>query len=331
MPQRWSLLRRGWTLLTLAAVACDPKGADEAEETAAGGAGGEEGTGGTGGAGGSSDDPNEGRLFGTISLQMMEETETRSAVSVASGRLYNRLPLPTPRLREAETEGPCALWVMDMPICSGGCETGKLCVDDGVCQPYPEAQDAGPLWLTGLSQERVLIEAPPPSFIYQSPELPYPACDPGDRLALLGESLQAENHCTEPLRVGWSPIPVERDAPVALEWEAPSEPDEASIRITLDVAHHGGKTGEIVCEVPDVGSFEIPASLVTSLIDLGLAGFPSVFLTRTRSSPTNISGVTFEIFSAVERPVETGVISCLSDDDCPDGKTCDRERVICSP
>ncbi len=337
LSQWWPLLKRGlvYAGLCLGVSACNSSPTDETETPSdgdAGGAGaGGAGVGGEGAGGEGGDGDNGGRLFGTIALHMMEETETRDALTVASGRLYDRRPRPVPRLRTETTSGDCALWVVDVPHCSEGCESGSHCVDDDTCEPHPSAQDGGPLWLDGASQSRVALEAFPPSFIYQSQNLPYPACQPGDVLSLEGETLQAESRCIEPLRMGRDTISVRRDEPVLLSWEGPNAPDGATIHILLDVSHHGGKAGEIVCEVADIGAFAIPAPLVTSLIDLGLSGFPSVVVTRKRSSPTTLDGVSFEVLSTVERPVETGVVSCLSDEDCPAGRTCDTERVLCRP
>jgi hypothetical protein len=83
--------------------------------------------------------------------------------------------------------------------------------------------------------------------------------------------------------------------------------------------------GQIECDVPDTGSFDVPAPLITALVNLGRAGYPTVKVTRRviAKAPTQ-PNVTLTISSMVEREVDTGVISCgaTSSPPCPAGKTC---------
>ena len=106
--------------------------------------------------------------------------------------------------------------------------------------------------------------------------------------------------------------------------------ETARVRIVLDIAHHGGQKGEIDCEVPDTGSFSIPESLVTELVNLGVAGFPTVMISRITTGASGAApDVTLTVASEVERNVDTGIASCSSDDDCPDGMTCRLSHFIC--
>ncbi|HEY3668695.1 MAG TPA: hypothetical protein VGL19_22010, partial [Polyangiaceae bacterium] len=77
-------------------------------------------------------------------------------------------------------------------------------------------------------------------------------------------------------------------------------------------------------------SLLIPATLVTSLIELGVAGFPSVSLARTSSGSAAIAPgqVTLQVVSEVTRVlVVAGVQSCMADTDCPSGKTCQQDET----
>jgi hypothetical protein len=85
----------------------------------------------------------------------------------------------------------------------------------------------------------------------------------------------------------------------------------------------------ITCDVPDSGSLTIPAPLVTDLIALGVAGFPTVNLTRLDSDATTISVGRVELLvsSSVSKSVEIpGLISCSEQLPCPDDMTCTIER-----
>ena len=88
----------------------------------------------------------------------------------------------------------------------------------------------------------------------------------------------------------------------------------------LQLAYHGGEKGEIDCDVPDTGAFEIPEPLVTKLISLGLAGFPSIIVGRYSSaSSLKQSQVKLLMLSSIERAVDSGVKSCMEGKDCPSG------------
>jgi hypothetical protein len=104
------------------------------------------------------------------------------------------------------------------------------------------------------------------------------------------------------------------------------------IRISLDLAHHGGKKGEIECEVPDNGAFEIPEPLVSELVSLGLAGFPTVNVTRlSQSNSTAPAQVSLVISASVEREVDSGVQSCLADSSCFAPDVCRADKTCGSP
>jgi len=269
-------------------------------------------------------------LFGAVTVNLREAIEGRDAFSVVSGTVYDG---PSPLsfgLEPVLEEGECQLREVTHPFCDPACDGTSLCVRDGECMPYPRAQDMGELEVTGLLTA-VTLPAFPPNFFYQSEELAYPPCEEGATVTLSGKSFQAETQCVAPLVVDpASPILVRRGEPVVLTWEAPGDPDLARVHILLDVSHHGGKRGDIVCDVPDTGHYEIPATLVTPLVDLGLAGYPSVILTRRASGVSSPPEVEFSVAAAVERAVDTGVRSCVPGvEDCPDGQTCDPATNVC--
>jgi hypothetical protein len=70
--------------------------------------------------------------------------------------------------------------------------------------------------------------------------------------------------------------------------------------------------------------------MVSSLIALGVAGFPSVTLSRVASGSALIAPgtVTLQALSEVSRPlVVSGVQSCMADADCPTGKPCKQDET----
>ena len=100
---------------------------------------------------------------------------------------------------------------------------------------------------------------------------------------------------------------------------------DAYVHIRLVVNAHGVTSGWIICEVPDTGSHTIPAPLVTSLIDLGLSGWPLVEIARRSDASTSIQSGCVEllVYSQISLPVEIpNLVSCSTDDDCPTGQAC---------
>lgn len=271
----------------------------------------------------------EGPLFGALAVSLREASEQKAAYSIVSGTLHDGVtPDPMP-MRTVLEEGNCRLRETAYPSCSDPCASGEACVAEDTCSAYPTQQNVGVITVSGLGSGAVTLAPFAPSFFYQSDELPYPPCAEGDSLGLEAQAFSAEAPCVVPLVVPTAQIPVRAGEPVDLTWEPPGDETLARVHILLDVSHHGGKRGDIVCDVPDNGSYEIPASLVNPLLEQGLAGFPWVILTRWVRNTSTLSEVYFSVSASVERSVDTGVQSCLSDEECSDGQLCDRATVMC--
>jgi len=295
---------------------------------AAGEAGATGNAGSTGNAGTSGSLPLTGTI--TLSLKAAKEATMAKAFSVAGGTVYDG-PVPEAfPLSLALEEAGCQLLKPKLPFCSKGCGGDAACVDDETCATYPKAQDVGVLRLEGLGSAPVTMDPFPPSFAYQSSALPHPPCVEGEAVRLSADGFGAEAPCIAPLIVSSTDFAVRRGQALQLDWEAPANADQTRMLVKLDVSHHGGKKGEIDCDLPDTGTFAIPASLVTALVDLGLAGFPTIVLTRiaSASSPEQ-PAISFAISSGIEREVDTGIASCTEDDQCPTDQTCNGDKLVC--
>jgi hypothetical protein len=271
-------------------------------------------------------------LNGTITLRLKEANPVTGAkaFSVAGGTVYDGVVPEAFPLEVALEEPGCQLLKPSLPFCSEPCGGDAVCVADDTCVAYPKPQNVGVLRLSGLISGAAAMDPFPPSFAYQSESLPHPPCVEGEQVGLGANGLNIGVWCVAPLIVTNTEFPVRREQALELTWEAPAEPDRTRIQIKLDVSHHGGKKGEIGCDVPDSGSFEIPASLVTALVDLGLAGYPTIVLTRTASgSALDQPFFRFAISSGVEREVDTGIISCTEDTQCPTDQACNMDKLVC--
>jgi hypothetical protein len=98
-----------------------------------------------------------------------------------------------------------------------------------------------------------------------------------------------------------------------------------SVHVKLDISHHGGSKGEIACDVDDKGALTIASELISALLDLGVAGFPTVRVTRHLEGEAKIPAGRVQLIVsslAEEAVVVPGLVSCAGADDCPEGKTC---------
>jgi hypothetical protein len=278
--------------------------------------------------------PTSGGLQGTFFVSFNEASAVSMTPASASvtGRVFDG---PVPQVLQLvldRQEAGCKLLKARAPFCDPGCTGGDVCVSDGHCQAYPKLQDVGVVHVTGLGPDEVTMEpVVPDKPDYQSVSLPYPPCAEGAAVHLRADAFDVETTCIAPLELTTAvPIPVKRDTAVKLTWKAPGVASLGRLTIGLNIAHHGGKKGEIDCDVPDTGAFDIPAALVTGLIELGVAGNPTIILTReARATAPKAPGVALAVSSALERAVDTGFKDCSDAVPCPAGLTCDTTVYLC--
>jgi hypothetical protein len=227
--------------------------------------------------------------------------------------------------------GGCTLYVPKAPFCDPACGSSAVCVSDDRCAPRPNAVTVGSLHLRGVGSAEIVMN--PIANNYQPPagtSLPYPPCAEGAALTLAADggsyaAFTLKASCISPLEFP-GPVALEKGKPLALSWKAPGEPDLSRIQLRLDISHHGGSRGKIECDVADSGKLEIASALVDKLLDLGVAGFPTIILTRIASGGSGDAEpkhVQFNVQQNVERAVEiAGLLSCADDSQCTTPKTC---------
>jgi hypothetical protein len=183
------------------------------------------------------------------------------------------------------------------------------------------------------------IPAEPPAFVYQLPsglQLAYPPFAPGAAIDITGSggdigSFMVSGKGISPLAVTDETIFVEAGKPTRLHWTAPTGAETTRVHVSLNISVHAGTKGTIECDVADTGSLEIAAPLVTGLVALGIAGFPSVTITRTALSSASVSAGRLELSILCEQTrlvIVPGQTSCVEDRDCPAGKTC-QTSLLC--
>lgn len=329
----------------------DPPGGGSAGSSNTGATGGSENTSGSsntsgsnnagsGNAGGSGGTAGTGpsdsmELVGSFQVQVTASAEDESSGTTTAIGKVNDGPSPSSVKWTVEQEdGDCRLEIPSAPFCDGGC-SGDVCVDDGVCKPYPQAKTVGEVTLKGVvldggGDEVTLREVakayqPPAGTLFAYPPFEERAkvtvtATGGDYAAF---SLEAEG--VAPLTITATDLELDVNKALELTWNAASAPEASKIHVKLDISHHGGSRGQIICETSDSGAVTISAALMTELIGLGVAGFPSVIMTRSSTGSTQIEvgRVELAVTSKSERFVTVaGFESCTEDEDCEEGQTC---------
>jgi Cys-rich repeat protein len=203
----------------------------------------------------------------------------------------------------------------------------------------------GTVTLTGLkttpTSTEIVMNPVAPGFAYQptaSVNIDYPPADEGAEIAVATSggdysAFQLKATGIVPLEVlGPDPVPMQSGQPMALSWTPRGSAGKSRIQVKVEISHHGGAKGAINCDVEDTGSLSVAESLVTGLITLGVAGFPTVTLSRVSTGSTDIAPgrVDLLVVQAVQRSLSIpGVVSCTTNADCPSGQTCTSTR-LCS-
>ena len=252
--------------------------------------------------------------------------------SAAAGISDGVIPLTV--LQPILTEGPCVLLKKENPFCDPPCGAGNLCDHGGTCVPYPANGSVGPITLTGLT---VPLTMELKGSDYFETDVPLPLFEPGAHItatapgdALPGFALGA--YGVPDLVVPETVLVAKKGAPLAVTWTG--EPGPQHVVLQLNVDQHGNSPATLRCDVPDTGSFEIPASLVTKLLEAGVSGFATLDMTRRTVDSASVPAgcVELRVLSYVlgKLTVE-GHVACAKDGDCPAGKKCMVATNTCTP
>lgn len=259
-------------------------------------------------------------------------SETPGFTSVA-GRFYDSIS-PSPVKWELKaTVGACKLYTPKSVFCPTACGSSAACVDNNVCQPYPKSLVVGKITVNGLKTKtgETSFTMDPLLGNYQpiGKTIDYPPAAEGTEFsfAAAGDSVALPftlaGKGIKPLKVLNDTITLNDGQPIALTWVAAASPSASSIKVMVDISHHGGVKGKVECETTDNGSLTIDAGLLSQLKALGVAGFPKIDIVRRAVSGHDKVKAELIIESAVTKSLEIpGLISCSDDENCPDGQTC---------
>lgn len=266
-------------------------------------------------------------------VEKTETTQAREGYTSVFGKIYDK-PVPQAIVWEVGTvSGDCTLYKPRVPYCEEPCGGSAVCVEDDVCQDYPASMSAGIVTVKGIetSDSKTEFAMKPISNNYQSADThPYPAFDEGSTITFsaAGDTVRKFTLTSSgiaPLVILNESIPIEEGNAIILTWEAPSIKDITAIHVKMDISHHGGSKGKIECDTEDDGELELGADIVKELVNLGIAGFPTIITTRyaVGNYPSEFGIIALTVSSEVEKEVLIdGLVSCNEDEDCPDEQTC---------
>ena len=253
--------------------------------------------------------------------------------STVAGQIYDAVN-PLEVLQPKETQNGCTLMMKKNPFCDPPCGAGNLCNHGGECVPYPVAQNIGTVTVTGLLKD-VSME-PGATNMYSDSTLPFPCYEPGAKISvtatggdLTGFTLNGTGVAT--LEIAAGELLAEKGKDLQVTW-TPAE-GEGKIHMRLNVDQHGNSPVTMVCDVDDTGTFAVPGSLVTTLLEYGVSGFATFDIyRRTVDSVTlGVGCVELRVLSwAQGKVVVEGHVPCFSDKDCPEGETCKVEINTCT-
>lgn len=252
--------------------------------------------------------------------------------TIVAGSVSNGV-LPTSIPGVAAEAGGCQLLVPRTLLCSS-CESTQACAGDDQCVDKPSKVSVGKLQIEGLTG---VTEVAPNGITldYSKTVLdPFPAYTIGEPLTLRAtgdamSSFQAELIGVPAIKSDLTAVATKRGEPAVITWDTEGVvPEESAVFVSFSVNVHGAVTGWIECTAPDTGEFEIPADLVTSLIDRGSSGFPRVDLERRSSATVELDEGCVELYVSSKLTLDIeldGLISCHDDDGCPEGQVCNDE------
>jgi hypothetical protein len=241
--------------------------------------------------------------------------------------------IPLTVLQEVETLGDCRLMRKENPFCETPCQAGELCDHDGTCVEYPANKSVGTVTVSGLKDGDVVME--PKSATYFDTNVSMPLFEPSAPIHLVasGDELpgfELDAFGVPDLELPSSVITMTSGSPLDIIWS--EKPGNWKLYFSLNIDQHGSSPATLFCEVPDTGSYQVPAQFVDAILSMGVSGFATAhFYRRTVDSVTLEPGcVELTVSSYVYGKLDVdGHTACKVDPDCPEGEVCEISINTC--
>jgi hypothetical protein len=234
-----------------------------------------------------------------------------------------------------ETVGDCTLLQRENPFCDPPCAALEVCTHEQTCEPFPENQDAGTVFVAGLEVDVALN--PDATNYYWDTSVPYPLFAPSDGVLLenTGGAIGAFSlrglgvAKMELLDDEWTIV---RGESLDMAWT----PGGGNGRVVaaINVDQHGTSPVTLTCTTPDDGELTIDGGLLEQLLQYGVSGFATGTVRRQSGDKVDLDSgcVDLRVYSHSEAAVSVdGHTPCVRDEDCPDGERCEVVINTCVP
>ncbi|MDJ0761822.1 MAG: hypothetical protein QNJ97_02440 [Myxococcota bacterium] len=235
-----------------------------------------------------------------------------------------------------QTQGGCQLLQAPVYECDPPCSPLQTCGPDNECFDAPTNQDVGTITIEGC-KNTVTMTPNISNFYTNLDPLPEIGCERGADIYFKAtggefEPFALRGRGIDYLGVSQEAVTAEQGEPMEVTWPPLSDDLPTRMRMEVKLNNHGpGIKTWIACDIEDTGSVTISKDLVNGLFDAGVSGYPSIVFWRQTADATTLSlgCVQFLVMTREGREVTIpGVISCSTDEDCPDGQIC-LPHMIC--
>lgn len=268
---------------------------------------------------------------GSFVVTVTAPTDSAAGSTTLIGQVYDGVYPSTTQWTTRSTTGDCSLLIPSTPYCATSCDSSAACVATDTCQTYPKKKSVAEVVVSGVKTVGAasVFTMTPTSGVYQPDEsLAYPPFTQNDVVQLSTDGGSYEKFAIRargiaPLTLTNAQQTLSASSNLSLTWTAAAS-GTSRVSVLVDISHHGGLKGKIVCDTADDGSLDVDKSLVAALLKLGVAGWPTVTVSRTSSGSATITPgrVDFILSSSVDQPVTIpGIQSCTQDSACSDGGT----------
>jgi hypothetical protein len=286
------------------------------------------------GAGGTTSTSDGKSVVGNFKVGLNPAVGTLAAYTSIIGKAYSG-PVLTPVIETPiKSNSECAVYAYDQQSCIPACSTTQTCVATNTCKDNPTVVAVGDVSVAGIGSTTLKLTGV--SGNYQYPlDITYPGFAEGDTITLSATgdhypAFSATAKGVAPLELSATSYTIDTGTALDIKWTAGSSAVGAKVNIGLNISKHGGSAGYLSCDVSDTGSYTIPADLITALINLGVAGFPQLTMTRATKGEAPVStGVIEFVVEAVAIPnlQVKGYCSCFNSAEC--GSCADTTKTVC--
>ena len=232
------------------------------------------------------------------------------AYSQFAGAVYDKVD-PSTVWTAAMTSGGCSLLTGPTFTCATKCVSPQICVAQDTCGDARAVASAGTVTLDGVGCPRPEAFMGASGYFDGLTDAAYPPAAPGAALSISAAggasgAFTLHGEGLEPLAVPNGALTLVSGQALTVTWTPPASPEAGTIEIVVDAAHHGGTLARLECgALPDTGTATIDGALVAALVSKGVAGFPTITITRRTVDSTSIAAgcVDFSVSSSVTNAI----------------------------